>query len=209
MPVFTQDDLGGQHQLLIQHHQSLARQRRRPRSAQFFKAMFTGREMIPIENFRAVSWHQRRQLRLQLTNHRGGLPCRVTDQFSRYAQFNMIQFIIDGLVRDTKLVRLRLIGGMHAGLDTKHDLAHQVYHRRKQQRPRILHFGGACKQRIDPLGIEQMLQHATGHHTDRSLFNKRFEDFPQRYRHLCPSFIGSLLLAGGTKLPNIAAPWKG
>src|SRR5882762_11012098 len=98
---------------------------------------------------------------------------------------------------------------MHAGLDTKHDLAHQVYHRRKQQRPRILHFGGACKQRIDPLGIEQMLQHATGHHTDRSLFNKRFEDFPQRYRHLCPSFTGSLLLAGGTKLPNIAAPWKG
>src|SRR5262245_37022413 len=47
-----------------------------------------------------------------------------------------------------------------------------------------------------------MLQHATGHHTDRSLFHKRFKDFPQCHRHPCPSFTGSLLLARGTKLPK-------
>src|SRR5262249_947018 len=61
----------------------------------------------------------------------------------------------------------------------------------------------------DPLSIEQMFQHATGHHTDRSLFHKRFEDFPQRDRHPCPSFIGSLLLARGTKLPKNSSTLEG
>src|SRR6266699_2157377 len=108
-----------------------------------------------VENFRAVSWHQRRELCVQFTNHRGRLPCGIPDQRSRYTQFHMIQFIIDGLIRDTKLVRLRLIGGMHTGLDTKYDLAHKIYHGRKQHRAGILHFGSASKQRVDPLSIEQ------------------------------------------------------
>src|SRR2546423_15702949 len=54
-----------------------------------------------------------------------------------------------------------------------------------------------------------MLQHATGHYTDRSLFHKRFEDFPQRHRHPCPSFTGSLLLARGTKLPKNSSTLEG
>src|SRR4051812_11185961 len=54
-----------------------------------------------------------------------------------------------------------------------------------------------------------MLQHATGHHTDRSLFHKRFEYFPQCHRHPCPSFTGSLLLARGTKLPKNSSTLEG
>src|SRR5215475_6383136 len=54
-----------------------------------------------------------------------------------------------------------------------------------------------------------MLQHATGHHTDRSLFHKRFKDFPQCHRHPCPSFTGSLLLARGTKLPKNSSTLEG
>ncbi len=134
---------------------------------------------------------------------------RIPDQLSRDAQFHMIQFIIDGLIRDTKLVRLRLIGSMHTGVDTQDDLAHKIYHRRKQHRARILHFGSAGKQRVDPLGIEQMLQHATGHHTDRSLFHKWFEHFPQCHRHPCPSITGSLLLARGTRLPKNSSTLEG
>src|SRR5215471_3290137 len=91
---------------------------------------------------------------------------------------------------------------MHTGVDTKDDLAHQIYHGRKQHRTRILHFGSASKQRINPLGIEQIFQHTTGHHTDRPLFHKWFEHLPQRQRHPCPSFTGSLFLARGTKLPK-------
>src|SRR5262249_6059555 len=64
-------------------------------------------------------------------------------------------------------------------------------------------------QRIDPLGIEQMLQHATGHHADLALFHKRFEDFPQCHRHPCPSFTGSLLLARGIKLPENSSTLEG
>src|SRR5215468_12026599 len=98
---------------------------------------------------------------------------------------------------------------MHTGLDTQDDLAHQIDHGRKQHRACILYFGRAGKQCIDPLGIEQILQHAPGHHTDRSLFRKRFEDFPQRHRHPCPSFTGSLLLARGTKLPKNSSTLEG
>src|SRR5215813_623140 len=58
--VLAQDDLGGQHRLLFQHYQNLARQRRRPRPAQLFQTMLTSREVIPIESFRAISWSQRR-----------------------------------------------------------------------------------------------------------------------------------------------------
>src|SRR5262245_66175244 len=54
-----------------------------------------------------------------------------------------------------------------------------------------------------------MLQHAPGHHTDRSLFHKRFKDFPQCHRHPCPSFTGSLLLARGTKLPKNSCTLEG
>ena len=91
--------------------------------------MFTGRKMIPIENFCAVSRYQRRQRCVQLTNHRSRLPCRIPDELRRDTQFHMIQFIIDGLIRDTKLVCLRLIGSMHTGVDTQDDLAHKIYHR--------------------------------------------------------------------------------
>ena len=55
--VLAQDDLGGQQRLLFQHHQNLPRQWRRPRPAQLFQAMFTRREVISIENFRALSWY--------------------------------------------------------------------------------------------------------------------------------------------------------
>src|SRR6516162_6514809 len=54
-----------------------------------------------------------------------------------------------------------------------------------------------------------MLQHATGHHADRALFHKRFEDFPQCHRHPCPSFTGSLLLARGIKLPENRSTLEG
>src|SRR5215471_17436117 len=54
-----------------------------------------------------------------------------------------------------------------------------------------------------------MLQHATGHHADRALFHKRFEDFPQCHRHPCPSFTGSLLLARGIKLPKNSSTLEG
>ena len=59
VPIFTQDDLSGQHLLLVQYHQNVARQRRCPRLAQGFNAMFTGGEMIAIENLHAVSRHKR------------------------------------------------------------------------------------------------------------------------------------------------------
>src|SRR6266705_4714387 len=98
---------------------------------------------------------------------------------------------------------------MHTGLDPKYDLAHKIYYRRKQHRARILHFGRTGKQRIDSISIEQMFQHATGHHTDRSLFHKRFEDFPQRHRHPCPSFTGSLHLARGIKLSKNSSTLEG
>jgi hypothetical protein len=90
VPVFTQDDLGGQHLLLIQHHQNLAGQRCRPRPTQCLKAMCTGGEMIAIENLRAVSRHKRWQLGLQGTYHRGRLSRRIPDQLSRNAQFHMV-----------------------------------------------------------------------------------------------------------------------
>ena len=145
MPVFTQDDLGGQHALLIQHDQNLAGQRRRPRVTQCLKALFTRGEMIPIEDLCPVPGHQRRQLRLKCPNHRGRLPRRITDQLGRHPQLHLAQFVINGLVRDAELGRLCLIGGMHAGLDSQDHLSHQIHHRRKQQRTRILHLGSACK----------------------------------------------------------------
>ena len=144
VPVFTQDDLGGQHALLIQHHQNLAGQRRRPRVAQCLKAMCTRGEMIPIEDLRPVPGHQRGQLRLQRPNHWGRLPRRIPDQLGRHPPLHLAPFVIHGLVRDAELCRLRLIGGMHAGLDSQHHLSHQIHHRRKQQRTRILHLGSAC-----------------------------------------------------------------
>jgi hypothetical protein len=76
------------------------------------------------------------------------------------------------------LCGLRLIGGMHTGLDSQYNLSHQVDHGGKQQFPRILYFGGACKQRIDLVGIQQIFHHAARHHADRSLLNKRLEHFP-------------------------------
>ena len=59
VPIFTQDDLGGQHALLLQHDQNLAGQRRRPRAAQCLKAMCTRGEMMPIEDLGSVPRHQR------------------------------------------------------------------------------------------------------------------------------------------------------
>src|SRR3989442_1398602 len=91
------------------------------------------------------------------------------------------------LVSDTELFRLGLIGSMHTGLDSKYNLSHKIHYGRKQQLTRILLFGSPCKQCIDPCGIEQILQHATRHHTDRSLCNKRLEHLAQRNRHLCAS----------------------
>src|SRR3989441_7372166 len=76
---------------------------------------------------------------------------------------------------------------MHTGLDSKYNLSHKIHYGRKQQLTRILLFGSPCKQCIDPCGIEQILQHATRHHTDRSLCNKRLEHLAQQNRHLCAS----------------------
>src|SRR2546422_10889215 len=76
---------------------------------------------------------------------------------------------------------------MHTGLDSKYNLSHKIHYGRKQQLTRILLFGSPCKQCIDPCGIEQILQHATRHHTDPSSCNKRLEHLAQRNRHLCAS----------------------
>ena len=104
---------------------------RRPRVAQGLKAMFTRGEMIPIEELRPVPGHQRGQLRLQCPNHWGRLPRRITDQLGRHPQLHLAPLVINSLGRDAKLSRLRLIGGMHAGLDSQHHLSHQIHHRRK------------------------------------------------------------------------------
>ena len=112
---------------------------------QCLKAMFTRGEMITIEYLRPVPRYQRGQLRLKCPNHWGRLPRRITDQLGRHPQLHLAQFVINGLVRDTELGRLRLLGGMHAGLDSQDHLSHQIHHRRKQQRTRILHLGSACK----------------------------------------------------------------
>ncbi|MEI4902453.1 hypothetical protein Q8G48_28350, partial [Klebsiella pneumoniae] len=68
-----------------------------PSSHQTTSVASTGREMIPSEQVRALSWHPRRELGAQLTKHRGGMPCRIPDQLRRYTQVHMLQCIIDGL----------------------------------------------------------------------------------------------------------------
>src|SRR5437867_10811586 len=89
---------------------------------------------------------------------------------------------------------------MHTGLDSKYNLSHQVDHGGKQPFPRILYCGGACKPRIDLVGIEQIFQHAARHHADWSLLNKRCEHFPSRHRHLCPSVQEALSPSGRLKV---------
>jgi hypothetical protein len=58
---------------------------------------------------------------------------------------------------------------MHTGLDSQYNLSHQVDHGGKQQFPRILYFGGACKQRIDLVGNEDSPQQATGYQKENRL----------------------------------------
>src|SRR5215831_11897504 len=85
--------------------------------------MFTRGEMIPSEDLRPVPRYQRGQLCLKCPNHWGRLPRRITDQLGRHPQLHLAQFVIHGLVRDAELGRLRLIGGMHAGLDSQDHLS--------------------------------------------------------------------------------------
>ena len=49
MAVFVENNMGNQHPLLIQDHQRLAGQGRRPGAAQVFEAMLGRREMIAIK----------------------------------------------------------------------------------------------------------------------------------------------------------------
>src|SRR2546427_10734947 len=92
---------------------------------------------------------------------------------------------------------------MHTGLSSKYNLSHKIHYGRKQPLTRILLCGSPGKQRIDPCGIEQIVQHATGHHTDRSLCHKRLEHLAQRNRHLCASLQESRMVSNNSPPPLI------
>ena len=78
-----------------------------------------------------------------------------------------------------------LIGGMDGGMNPKHDFAHELNERGKQELARILLLGSVGKEVIQALGIQKSFQDGLGHHTDRTLLDEGGKDSVQQHsRHL-------------------------
>lgn len=106
-------------------------------------------------------------------------------QGSGHPGFDAIEFVIKSGGRHPNGLVMRLVGGMDAGMDPEHHVAHHLYERGKQQFARILLLGRTGKERIDAWGIQEPLQDRPGHHTDGTLLHEGGKDGGQQHdRHL-------------------------
>jgi hypothetical protein len=82
---------------------------------------------------------------------------------------------------------MRLIAGMDGGMHPAYHFTHQLHQRGKQELARILVLGGAGKQGVEALGVQEPFQHGAGHHTNGPLFDKGGKDRLQQHGQHLPA----------------------
>ena len=185
MAILAQKHIGNQHALLIQDHQRLARQGRRPGAAQFLEAMLGRGQMIAIEDLDLIAGQPTWVTGPQGLDHGLGERGGVAHQGGGHPGFDAIELVVQGGGRHPNGVFVGLIGGMDGGMDPEHDFTHQLHQRGKQELAGILLLGGAGKQVINAWRIQEPLQDSPGHHTDRALLDEGGKDGVQQHgRHL-------------------------
>jgi hypothetical protein len=106
---------------------------------------------------------------------------RISHQGSRDAGFDAIELIVKGGGRHPDGFRVGLIGRMDAGMNPEHDFTHQLHKRGKQELARLLLLGGAGKQVVHALGIQEPFQDGSSHDTDGTLLDKGGKDGVQQH----------------------------
>src|SRR5262249_28281574 len=105
--------------LLVQDPQDEARQREGPGQPQLRQAVFGSREMIAVEELDPVTGQQGRQRSPQGANDGSDAPCRLVDKSRRNPKFNVLEFVVNGLVTNRELVLEGAVGGMDRRLLAK------------------------------------------------------------------------------------------
>jgi hypothetical protein len=132
MAILAQQHIGNQPALVVQHHQGVAREGRRPGTAPFFEAMLGGGQMMAIEDFALRAGQPTRVAGPQGLDHRFGQRSGVPHEGRRHPGFAPIALGVQGGGRHPNRIFVGLRGGMHGGRHPENDCTHQLYQRGKQ-----------------------------------------------------------------------------
>jgi len=95
------------------------------------------------------------------------------DQARRDLRLQVFQLVVDGLPRHGDLVGIGLAARAHRGHLLEDDLRHDLDTAGEGQLLGIAQHGVVLEDAIQRRRIEDPLQRALDHHTDRALFDKR------------------------------------
>jgi hypothetical protein len=146
--------------------------------------------MIAIEDLDLIAGQPTRGTGPQGLDNWLGEFGRVSHQGRGHPGFDAVELVVKGGGGYPNGIFVGLIGGMHVGMNPKHDFAHQLHQRGKHQLTGILSLGCACKEGIDTLSIQEPLQDGSGHDTDGALLDKGGKDRVEQHRcHLPVSCV--------------------
>ncbi len=124
--------------------------------------MFGGGEMIAVEKTDVIAGHQGRQFGPQSFDDGADALRRFVDKCSRDDQFDVLEFVVDGLITNGDLLFERAVGGIDRGFLFEDDTAQEVCERGEEKFMSVLTSCSAGEQLIDLLRIEKPLQDSAG-----------------------------------------------
>src|SRR6266702_2676393 len=95
--------------------------------------MLGGGEMIAIEKTNVIAGYQGRQRGPQLVDDGANALCGIMHEGSRDGEFDVLEFVVDGLITDGDLLFERAVGSIDRGFLFEDDTTQEVYECREKK----------------------------------------------------------------------------
>jgi len=179
--IFAGKGVSQQHPVGLQNDQSQARQRCAAQGPQFFQPVLRPRQMIPVDDLRAVAAHQGLAWDLQGIDDGRHAGCRLAHQLPRHLRLHTPHFPVNLLDSYREGFFAGLIGVVDRVADADRHQAQQLDCRREQQLAGLLPPRVFSKHVVQQLRRHRILQRPTEHHTHRTVFHKPIQDFVEHW----------------------------
>jgi hypothetical protein len=182
MTVFTQDHVGSQHPLGVEHDQRMTGQGPGADGPQLLDSVLGAGEMVAVEDPDTIAGQPSLPGAVHRVDDRREPIGHRVHQRGRHDGLGAVEFVVDGVDRGPDRLGPRLKGRMDRGPDAADHHTHQVDSRGEEELVGELPLSDVLEELVEDLGVHRVLHDPLSHDGQGGILREPLKDIAEDHR---------------------------